>query len=69
MAGPDPLLIATTCSTMDLRFDNIIALALAIHGVAAVVVNITRTPGDNEALRRFYRVIEMFALVGPMAKR
>jgi hypothetical protein len=68
VARPASLLIATTC-TMDLRFDNIIALALAIHGMAAVVVNITATPKDNDALRRFYKVIEMFALVGPMAKR
>lgn len=51
--------------------------ALAIHAAAAIIVNITPTPKDNEALGRFgrvvangYRVIEMLAgIVSPLAKR
>ena len=54
-----------------------VALAIAIHGVALVIVNITPTPKDNEALGnisrlavRLYRAVEILAgIVGPLAKR
>lgn len=53
------------------------ALAVAIHGVALVVVNMTPTPKDNEALDNYsklvvkaYRAIEILAgIVSPRAKR
>ncbi len=54
---------------MNLSIEDAIALALAIHGVALAVVNITPTPKDDEAMRRFYKVLELFAGIGPMAKR
>lgn len=54
-----------------------VALAIAIHGVALVVVNMTPTPKDNEALDTYsrllvklYRVVEILAgIIGPLAKR
>ena len=54
-----------------------VALAVAIHGVALVVVNLTRTPRDNEALDTYsrlvvkvYRAIEILAgVVSPRVKR
>jgi hypothetical protein len=54
-----------------------VALAVAIHGVALVVVNMTPTPRDNEALDTYsrlvvklYRAIEIIAgVVTPRVKR
>ena len=59
------------------RIADYIALVVAIHGVALVIVNITPTPKDNEALGNFsrmvvkaYRAIEILAgIVSPLAKR
>lgn len=51
-----------------------ITLAVAIHGVALVVVNLTPTPKDNEALGdlarmavKVYRAVEILA--GIVSKR
>jgi hypothetical protein len=54
-----------------------VTLAVAIHGVALVVVNLTPTPKDNEALAgvskaavKIYRAIEILAgLVSKRAKQ
>jgi hypothetical protein len=54
-----------------------VALAVAIHGVALVVVNMTPTPKDNRALNRYsrmvvkaYRAIEIIAgVISPRVKR
>ncbi len=54
-----------------------VALAVAIHGVALVIVNMTPTPKDNQALDSYtrllvklYRVIEVVAgIVSPKVKR
>lgn len=54
-----------------------VAVAVAIHGLALVIVNITPTPKDDQALDNIsrlavktYRLIEVIAgLWGPMAKR
>lgn len=53
-----------------------VALAIAVHGLALAIVNLTPTPKDNEALGsisavavKVYRVIELLAGIGPMAKR
>lgn len=62
--------------TMD-RIADYVALAVAIHGVALVIVNITPTPKDNAALGNIartavkaYRAIEILAgVVTPMVKR
>lgn len=50
------------------RLADYVDLAIAIHGVAVVVVNITPTPKDNEALGTIqriavqaYRAIELLA--------
>jgi len=59
------------------RFADYIALIVAIHGVALVIVNLTPTPKDNEALGaaaktavRLYRAIEILAgVVTPLIKR
>jgi hypothetical protein len=59
------------------RFAQYVALVVALHGVALVIVNLTPTPKDNEALGnarrvvvRLYRAIEILAgIVGPLAKR
>lgn len=61
---------------MDLIADYV-ALAVAIHGVALVIVNMTPTPKDNEALDNYsrlvvkaYRAIEIMAgIVSPRVKR
>ena len=54
-----------------------VALAVAIHGVALIIVNLTPTPKDNEALGtisalavKLYRALEIVAgIVTPLAKR
>lgn len=59
------------------RFADYIALAVAVHGVALVVVNMTPTPKDNEALDGYtrtvvkvYRAIEILAgVISPRVKR
>ena len=59
------------------RFTDYVALAVAIHGVALVVVNMTPTPKDNEALGgysravvKIYRAVEILAgVIGPRVKR
>lgn len=59
------------------QLTDLIALAVAIHGLALAIVNLTPTPKDNEALDGYskaivkaYRAIEILAgLVGPLAKR
>ncbi|MBM4179505.1 MAG: hypothetical protein FJ211_09255 [Ignavibacteria bacterium] len=59
------------------RISDYVALAVAVHGVALVIVNMTPTPKDNEALSNYrrlavkvYRAIEVLAgIVSPMVKR
>jgi hypothetical protein len=59
------------------KLTEYISLAVAIHGVALVVVNLTPTPRDNEALdgysklvAKVYRAIEILAGIwGPKVKR
>lgn len=59
------------------RFADYIALIVAIHGVAVVIVNLTPTPKDNEALTTYtrlgvklYRALEILAgIITPLAKR
>lgn len=60
-------------STVD-RAADYVALAVAIHGAAVVIVNMTPTPKDNAALDRYsrlmvklYRVVEILA--GVISKR
>ena len=59
------------------RIADYVALAIAIHGVAVVVVNLTPSPKDNEALDNYsrlavklYRAVEILAgIISPLAKR
>jgi hypothetical protein len=59
------------------RLPEYVSLVVAIHGVALVVVNLTRTPKDNEALDGYskavvkaYRAIEILAgVISPRVKR
>ena len=59
------------------RLSEYVALAVALHGVALVIVNMTPTPKDNEALDNYrrivvkaYRAIEILAgIVSPRVKR
>ena len=59
------------------HFSDYVALAVALHGVALVIVNMTPTPKDNEALDNYrrlavklYRAVEIFAgVISPKVKR
>jgi hypothetical protein len=59
------------------HFADYVALAIAIHGVAVIEVNLTPTPKDNEALDTYsrmavklYRAVEILAgIISPLAKR
>lgn len=56
------------------RFADYVALAIAVHAVAVVIVNLTPTPVDNKYLDslsrllvKLYRVVEILA--GIVSKR
>jgi hypothetical protein len=59
------------------RIAEYIAVAIAVHGAAVAIVNLTPTPKDNEALGRYsrmavklYRAVEILAgVVSPLVKR
>ena len=59
------------------KMTEYVALAVAIHGLALVVVNLTPTPKDNEALDsisrvavKLYRAVEILAgIVSRKAKQ
>jgi hypothetical protein len=59
------------------RIAEYIAVAIAVHGAAVAIVNLTPTPKDNDALSRYsrmavklYRAIEILAgVVTPLVKR
>ena len=59
------------------RFAQYVALVIALHGAALVIVNLTPTPKDDEALGnarrvvvKLYRAIEILAgVVSPLVKR
>lgn len=56
---------------------EIVTVAIAVHGLAVAIVNLTPTPKDNEALDtitslgvKAYRAIEILAgIITPLAKR
>lgn len=49
---------------------ELLEVAIAVHTIAAVVVNLTPTPRDNEVLGRYYRALEILAgIITPLAKR
>jgi hypothetical protein len=59
------------------RVSEYVALAVAIHGAAVLIVNLTPTPKDDEALGdvtrmavKLYRAVEILAGIWtPLAKR
>ena len=59
------------------RIAEYIAVAIAVHGAALAIVNLTPTPKDNEFLGKYsrmavkmYRAIEILAgVVTPLVKR
>jgi hypothetical protein len=59
------------------RFAQYFTLVTALHGVALIIVNLTPTPKDNEALGsaqrvvvKLYRALEILAgIATPLAKR
>jgi len=59
------------------RIAEYIAVAIAVHGAALAIVNLTPTPKDNEYLSKYsrmtvklYRAIEILAgVVSPLVKR
>jgi hypothetical protein len=59
------------------RIAEYVSVAIAVHGAAVAIVNLTPTPKDNEALGRYsrmavklYRAVEILAgVVSPLVKR
>jgi len=49
---------------------TVFEILLAGHALALVVVNLTPTPKDNEAVAKFYRAVEFLAgIVTRLAKK
>tara|TARA_R100000008_G_C3564313_1_gene158198 strand:+ start:1016 stop:1192 length:177 start_codon:yes stop_codon:yes gene_type:complete len=49
---------------------NLVTLLVGAHAFAVVIVNLTPTPKDDEAIAKAYRLIEIFAgLVTKVAKK
>lgn len=48
---------------------EILAALFAIHAAALAIVNLTPTPKDDEAVAKYYRIIEVIAgLVSKLSK-
>ena len=64
-------------TSMTDRIAEYVAVAIAVHGAAVAIVNLTPTPKDDEALGRYtriavklYRAVEILAgVVTPLVKR
>ena len=58
---------------MDTIFQNVknlLDIIIAAHALALVIVNLTKTPKDDEAVAKFYRVIEYLAgFITKLAKK
>jgi hypothetical protein len=52
------------------HFRNFLILALAGHGLALAICNLTTTPKDDEYVAKVYKLIEVLAgIITPRAKR
>ncbi len=52
------------------HWDVILAYIAAIHGIAAVIVNLTPTPRDDEFLAKYYGALEKIAgIITKVAKQ
>lgn len=40
---------------------SLVEILIAVHGVALLIVNLTPTQRDNEAVAKYYRVVEILA--------
>ncbi len=43
------------------NYEAVLAILMALHGVAVLIVNLTPTPKDDAVLAKVYRVIELLA--------
>jgi hypothetical protein len=51
-------------------FQTFLTVAASLHGAALVICNLTKTPKDDEAVAKVYRLIEIVAgIVTPRAKK
>lgn len=50
------------------NWDGIVAVLVAVHGLALAIVNLTPTPADDEVLGKIYKVIEALAGISNTAK-
>lgn len=49
---------------------SLLEILFAVHALAVVIVNLTPTQRDNEAVTKYYRVIEILAgIVTRLAKQ
>jgi len=52
------------------RAEELLAVLVAVHALALTIVNITPTPRDDEAVAKYYRVLEILAgIVSKLAKK
>ena len=52
------------------HINTALTLFAAAHGLALVIVNLTKTPKDDAALAAVYKVVEVIAgIVTPRAKK
>ncbi len=50
--------------------EQLLVVLFAVHTVALAIVNLTDTPKDNEAVAKYYRLLEVLAgIVTRLAKR
>lgn len=52
------------------HFQTFLTVAASLHGAALVIVNLTRTPKDDEFVAKAYKLLEIVAgIVTPRAKQ
>ena len=51
------------------KLNEYFEVALAVHAAASAITALTRTPKDDTAVRKAYRVIEILGLVIGRAKQ
>jgi len=52
------------------QVETFFAVALSLHAFALVIVNLTKTPKDDEFVAKAYKLIEVFAgIITPRAKK
>ena len=52
------------------HFQAFLTVAASLHGAALVIVNLTKTPKDDEAVAKAYKLLEILAgIVTPRAKQ